>query len=135
MSSREFLTMCPDVLARASCATASPTFKMFARVVQKTSNVNEERLLENVPSALFVLSALPVLMLATGFFWSRSLDVFHYFGPAKASQDAPQVGARLDLVLASILDRFLIDFGRFLGGKNAPKTHPGAPQTGQDEPF
>ena len=84
---------------------------------------------------LFFLNALPVLMLATGFFWRRSLGVFHYFGAAKASQDAPQDGAKLDLVLGSILDRFLIDFGRFLGGQNAPKTHPGVPQTGQDEPF
>ena len=61
------------------------------------------------------------------FFWSRSLDVFHYFGAAKASQDAPQVGAMLDLVLGSILDRFLIDFGRFLGCQNAPKTSPDGP--------
>ena len=127
--------MCPDVLARASCATASPTFKMFAKVVQKTSNVNEERLLENVPSALFVLSALPVLMLATSFFGRRLLGVFHYFGAAKASQDAPQDGAMLDLVLGSILDRLLIDFGRFLGSQNAPKTSPDVPQKGQDEPL
>ena len=88
-----------------------------------------------VPSALFFLNALPVLMLATGFFWRRSHGVFHYFGAAQASQDAPQDGAMLDLVVASILDRFLIDFGRFLGGQNAPKTSPDVPQTGQDEPF
>ena len=55
--------------------------------------------LKRVPSALSCLNALPVLMLATGFFWSRSLDVFHYFGAAKASQDGPQDGPKLDLVL------------------------------------
>ena len=65
------------------------------------------------------------------FFLCSSLGVFHYFGPAKASQDAPQNGAMLDLVL----DRFSIYFGRFLGGQNAPKAFPDVPQTGQDEPF
>ena len=88
-----------------------------------------------VPSALFFLNALPVLMLATVCFWCSSLGVFHYFGAAKASQDASQDGAMLDLVLGSILDRFLIDFGGVLGGQNTPKTHPDVPQTCQDEPF
>ena len=62
-----------------------------------------------------LLNALPVLMLATGFFWSRSLDVFHYFRAAKASQDGPQDGAMLDLVLGSIFDRFWEVFLDVLG--------------------
>ena len=90
--------------------------------------------LKYVPSALFFLNALPVLMLATGFFWCSSLGVFHYSGAAKASQDAPQDGAKLDLVLGSILGRFFIDFGMLLGGQNAPKTVPDAPWTVQDGP-
>ena len=91
--------------------------------------------MKRVPSALFFLNALPVLMLATGFFLCSWLGVFHYFGAVKASQDAPQDGAMLDLILGSILDRFFIDFGRFLGGQNVPKTSPDGLQTGQDEPF
>ena len=91
--------------------------------------------LNHVPSALFFLNALPVLMLATVVFVRFSLCVFHYFGAAKASQDAPQDRAMLDLVLGWIWDGFLIDFGTFLGGQNAPKMHPGVPQTGQDETF
>ena len=53
----------------------------------------------------FSLNALPVLMLATGFFRSRSLDVFHYFGAAKASQDGPQDGAMLEVVLGGFWRR------------------------------
>ena len=62
-----------------------------------------------------LLNALPVLMLATGFFWSRSLDVFHYFGAAKPSKMNPQHGAMLDPVLGSILDRFGEVFLEVLG--------------------
>ena len=63
-----------------------------------------------------------------------SLGVFHYFGVAKASQDAPQDGAKLELVMGSILEGFSIDFGRFQGGQNAPKMVPDAPWTVQDGP-
>ena len=65
----------------------------------------------------FSLNALPVLMLATGFFWSRSLDVFHYFGAAKPPKMDPQHGAMLDLVLGSIFDRFWEVFLDVLGAE------------------
>ena len=54
-------------------------------------------------------------MLATGFFRSRSLDVFHYFGAAKASQDGPQDGAMLEVVLGGVLERSWEGFGGVLG--------------------
>ena len=67
------------------------------------------------PLGTFSLNALPVLMLATGFFRSRSLDVFHYFGAAKASQDGPQDGAMLEVVLGGVLERFWEGFGGVFG--------------------
>ena len=54
-------------------------------------------------------------LLTTGFFWSRSLDVFHYFGAAKPPKMDPQHGAMLDLVLGSIFDRFWEVFLDVLG--------------------
>ena len=94
---------------------------MFARVVQ-------ERLLGNVPSALFVLSALPVLMLATSFFWRRSLDVFHYSGAANASKTDP----KMDRFSIDFLIDFEIDFWRFLGGQDGHKTPQDGHKTPQD---
>ena len=47
----------------------------------------------------------------TGFFRSRSLDVFHYFRAAKGSQ----VGAMLELVLGGVLERSWDGFGGVFG--------------------
>ena len=71
---------------------------------------------------------LRVLMLATGFFLCSSLGVFHYFGAAKASQDAPQDGAMLDLVLESIFGRFWEASGRPKRSQDVPKRSPDGPR-------
>ena len=65
----------------------------------------QQKAIWNVFIDSLFLNALPVPMLATGFFWSRSLDDFHYLGVAKASQDGPQHGPKLDLVLEGVLER------------------------------
>ena len=69
----------------------------------------------------------------TSVFWNDDLEGF---GEAKWKRRSTFgrfcCDVFFDCVLASILDQFLIDFGRFLGGQNAPKTFS---ETGQDEPF
>ena len=56
----------------------------------------------NMTDGLF-LNALPVLCWRQFFFLSVSVEDFHYFPSPKASQDGPQDGPKLDLVLGGVL--------------------------------
>ena len=57
---------------------------------------------QNMTDGLFP-NALPVLCSRQVFFWSVSVEDFHFFPSPKASQDGPQDGPKLDLVLGGVL--------------------------------
>ena len=91
--------MCFDGLARVSRAAAQLAF-----FVNDVLDVYGGKAIWNVFIDSLFLIALPVLMLATVYFWRRSLGVFHYSGapgPPNLTFSislAPPLGARLSEV-------------------------------------
>ena len=78
----------------------------------------KERLFWNVYIDSLFLNALPVPMLATGFFICFSLVFSRFFGPRGVSRWTPN----MDLSWASFWEASWSDFGKVFGGQDAPKT-------------
>ena len=99
--------MCFDGVARVSRAAAQLAF-----FVAVALDVYQGKAIWNVYIDSLFLNALPVPMLATGFFSWFFLRFFLGFWPQGGLKMDPQHGPKLGLVLGGVLERFWEGFWR-----------------------